>query len=125
MNKQILHVHVAEPHADSLARAAETMEALERQEVVDPYFGIGFADIGCMLAVLTPRRWNLIALLREKGPMNIAELTRVTGGNHKNVHQDVLTLMEWHILDRDEEGRIRAPYDELVLDVKLPGIKAA
>ncbi|MDD3609786.1 MAG: hypothetical protein PHI49_08530 [Halothiobacillaceae bacterium] len=125
MNEHILHVHVAEPLAKSLARAAETMEALERQEAVEPYLGIGFADVGRMLAVLTPRRWDLIAMLREKGPMNIAEVARVTGRNYKNVHQDILTLMEWHILDRDEEGHIHAPFDELVLDVKLPGAKAA
>ena len=57
MTNPILHIHVGEPLTNSLARAARTMEALEREETPPPYFSIGFADMSPLLATLTPRRW--------------------------------------------------------------------
>jgi predicted transcriptional regulator len=125
MNEHILHVRVGQPLSDSLANAASMMDALERNEAVTPYFGIGFAEIGTMLGVLTPKRWDLIAVLREHGAMSVAELARRSERNYKNVHQDVAMLLEWHILERNAQGQIHAPFDELVLDVKMPVMRAA
>ncbi len=125
MKARILHVRVGERPEAGLARAAGVMEALEQGRQPAPYFGISFADMGPMLALLTPQRWALIAVLREGGPMRIAGLARQLGRDYKNVHQDVTALMTWHVLERDEAGRVRVTYDEIVLDVKLPGAKAA
>lgn len=44
MSERILNVKVGEPLESSLARAAQTMEALERGEKPTPYYGIGFSD---------------------------------------------------------------------------------
>ncbi len=125
MNDAILYIHVAEPIANSLAKAAETMYALERGETVTPCFSIGFADMSHLLAILTPQRWQLISLLREQGPLAIPELARRIGSETTQIAQDTQTLMDWHLLDQDEDSRISAPYSELVLDVKFPGAKAA
>jgi len=124
MNEHILHVRVGQPLADSLANAASMMESLERNEAVTPCLGIGFSEIGTMLGVLTPKRWDLIAVLRKHGAMSVAELARRSERNYKNVHQDVAMLVEWHILERNEQGQIHAPFDELVLDVKMPVVRA-
>ncbi|WP_298217739.1 hypothetical protein [Halothiobacillus sp.] len=32
---------------------------------------------------------------------------------------------KWHIFERNEQGQIHAPFDELVLDVKMPVIGEA
>ena len=125
MNEHILHVRVGQPLADSLANAASMMEALERNDAVTPFFGIGFSEIGTMLGVLTAKRWDLIALLREHGAMSVAELARRSERNYKNVHQDVAMLLDWHILERNAQGQIHAPFDELVLDVKMPVVRTA
>lgn len=125
MNPQILHVSVGQPLAESLAKAASVMEALERNEPVTTHFGIGFTEIGTMLGILTPKRWELIGILREQGAMSVAELARRSGRNYKNVHQDVALLLEWHILEHNQHGLIHAPFDELVLDVKMPTMRAA
>ena len=125
MNEHILHVRVGQPLADSLANAASMMEALERNDAVTPFFGIGFSEIGTMLGVLTAKRWDLIALLREHGAMSVAELARRSERNYKNVHQDVAMLLEWHILERNAQGQIHAPFDEMVLDVKMPVVRVA
>jgi predicted transcriptional regulator len=116
---------VAEPLESSLARAARTMEALERGDTPTPYFGVGFSDIGQLFAVFTPRRWDLLAVLREDGPMTIAELARRLKRDYKNVHGDVEKLTEWQAVEKDEKNRVIAPYAEIVVDIRLPQGRAA
>lgn len=125
MSKRILNVKVGEPMESSLARAAKTMEALERGETPTPYYGVGFSDIGQLFAVFTPRRWDLLAVLRECGPMTIAALARRLNRDYKNVHGDVEKLSEWHAVEKDEQNRVSAPYSEIVVDVRLPQGHAA
>lgn len=125
MTERILNVKVGEPLAASLALASMTMEALEQGKPVVPYFGIGFADVGQLFAVFTPKRWDLLAALREAGPMTIAELARHVRRDYKNVHGDVEKLIEWQAVVKDDQGRIAAPYDEIVVDVRLPQKRAA
>lgn len=125
MSERILNLKVGEPLESTLARAAETMSALERGEVATPYFGVGFADVGQLFSVFTPKRWDLLAALRAGGPMTIAELARRTKRDYKNVHGDVEKLLEWQALEKDDQGRIVAPYSEIVVDVRLPEGRAA
>lgn len=125
MNERILNVKVGEPAEANLARAARMMEALDRGETPAPYFGIGFSDIGQLLAVFTPKRWELLAALRENGALSIAELARRLKRDYKNVHGDINKLIEWRAVEKDEQGRVVAPYAEIVLDVRLPEQTAA
>jgi predicted transcriptional regulator len=125
MTERILNVKVGESLSASLSQAAQAMEALEQGKPVTPYFGIGFADVGQFFAVFTPKRWDLLAALRETGPTTIAGLARHVRRDYKNVHGDVEKLIEWQAIERDEQSRIVAPYDEIVVDVHLPEQRAA
>lgn len=123
--KQTLHVTVGEPIEASLGRAAAAMHALARGERTNPYLGIGFTSMSQMLAVFTPRRWEVLAALRDTGPVSIAELARRVGRDYKNVHGDIERLVEWRAVERDANGRVFAPYDEIVVDVRMPRGRAA
>ncbi|MHB1590535.1 MAG: HVO_A0114 family putative DNA-binding protein [Sulfuricella sp.] len=125
MSERILNVKVGEGIETGLAHAAQVMEALDHGEKVAPYFGVGFDDISQMFAVFTPRRWDLLAALREGGPMTIAELARRVNRDYKNVHGDVEKLIEWLAVEKNEQGRVHAPYAEIVVDVRLPSRRAA
>jgi len=125
MTERILNVKVGEPLTATLTMASMTMDVLEQGKPVEPYFGIGFADVGQLFAVFTPKRWDLLAALREEGPMTIAELARHVRRDYKNVHGDVEKLIEWQAMKKDDQGRISAPYDEIVVDVRLPQKRAA
>jgi len=125
MNERILNVKVGEGIQSNLDRAARVMEMLERGEVPSPYFGVGFDEMGQMLAVFTPKRWALLAALRACGPMSTAELARHLGRDYKNVCNDVKKLSAWMAVDKDEQGRVYAPYAGIVLDVHLPERQAA
>ena len=125
MNERTLHVKVGNPPEQNLERAARMMEMLERGEPPEPYFAIGFASMGQFLTLFTPRRWEALATLREGGPMTIAELAQRLRRDYKNVHGDVEKLIEWQAIVKDEQGRIIAPYSEIVVDVLLPQRQAA
>ncbi len=116
--KQILHIKVGEPVETSLARARNSMQALQRGQTPDAYFGIGFADLPQLLSTFTPRRWELLKFLSEHGPMAVAELARALGRDYKNVHGDIAALSEWMAVARELDGRVSVPWDEL--DLRLP-----
>lgn len=120
MNGTTLHVRVGGAAEESLRRAAQAMKAIERDEQIEPYFGVGFEDIGQMLAVFTPKRWDLIGALRAAGPLSVAELARRLRRDYKNVHGDVESLAEWLVIERDEQGRVLVPWAQIIADVRLP-----
>lgn len=123
MTTKVLHVKVAEPMADVLGRARTTMETLEKGKMPKPYFGVGFESLPQMLAVFTPKRWELIAFLGKRGPLSVAALARGLRRNYKNVHGDVAALMEWRVIERNAKGHVFIPWDEI--DVRLPLMKNA
>ncbi len=125
MNQNILTIKVGTSVQSSLALAQQMLERLEVGEEPVPYFGVGFKNVSQMLSVFTPKRWDLLAALREQGAMSIAELARTLQRDYKNVHNDVERLMEWLAIERDANGKIFTPYSEIVVDVHLPQQKAA
>ena len=122
---QVLNVTVGESLRDAGARAAATMRSIARGEKMQPHFGINFEQIGQMLAAFTPKRWELIATLREAGPLTIAQLARRLGRDYKNVHTDVNQLIGWMAVARGDDGRVSVPWSEIVVDMKLPERAAA
>jgi len=123
--EKTLHVHVGEPLARSLARVAQSMHALERGESPAPRFDLGFEDMAQLLAVFTPRRWQLLAALRESGATSILALARRLKRDYKNVHADVGALLEWGVIEKTPRGQIVAPFSEISMDVQLPQQQAA
>ena len=118
--KRVLNVKVGESLQDPGARVAATMKDIQRGEPTPSYFGVSFGEIGQMLAAFTPKRWELIAMLREAGPLSVAELARRLERNVKNVHTDVAQLIEWMAVERGDDGLVSVPWSEIVVDMKLP-----
>jgi predicted transcriptional regulator len=123
--RAVLHVRVGDDVRANLARARETMMALQQGKRPKPHFAVGFAQVGQMLAVFTPKRWELIAKLREIGPVTTAQLARTLERDYRNVHADVAALSQWQAVQRDESGRVCVPWAEIIVDMKLPSQLAA
>ena len=124
-SNSILHLTVGEPVSASLVRAAAAMKTARQGKPMQPYFGVGFDDVGELFSVFTPKRWELIGVLREGGAMTVAELARQLKRDYKNVHSDCERLIEWMAIEKNENGLVCAPYDEIVVDMKLPDRRAA
>lgn len=45
--------------------------------------------------------------------------------HYKNVYSDCERLIEWMAIEKNENGLVFAPYDEIVVDMKLPDRHAA
>ena len=125
MNEKTLHVRVGENVRDALGRAAGLMAELDSGAEVIPQFEIGFENIGQLFAVFTPRRWELLASLRQAGPMSISALARLLKRDYKNVHGDVTALMEWMAIEKNDQGLVLAPFADISVDVHLPERRAA
>jgi predicted transcriptional regulator len=119
-NDPVLNVRVGEDWRASMRRARATLHALEEGKKPKPHFSVGYADMGQLLAVFTPKRWVLLGELRALGPLTVAELARRLGRDYKNVHTDVAALHDWLAVERLDDGRVRVPWSEIVVDLKLP-----
>ena len=122
---KVLNVQVGETLQEAARRAADAMRAAAAGKQPAPYFGIGFQQVSEMLAAFTPRRWELIAVLREAGPTTVADLARRLKRDYKNVHADVRRLIEWMAVERGDDGLVSVPWSEIVVDMKLPQRVAA
>ena len=68
------------------------MEKLERGENVKKQTGIYFTSIEAFRKALTPKRLELLHLIKTKKPSSINELARIAKRNIKNVADDVKHL---------------------------------
>jgi len=121
----VLHLTVGEPVSASIARASATMKAARQDKPAQPYFGVGFDDVGELFSVFTPKRWELIGALRKGGAVTVAALARQLKRDYKNVYNDCERLIEWMAIKKDENGLVFAPYAEIIVDMKLPDRRAA
>jgi len=85
----------------------EVMKKLERGEKVKPEKGLYFESIEGFRKALTPKRLELLRLIREKQPGSIQELTRLSKRDIKSVATDITLLEELGLIDmkRKKEGR--------------------
>lgn len=95
-----------------------TLQALEAGKAVTPHFCIGFETVPQFAKVFTPKRWELISELKKLGAVSIYVLTKRLDRHYRNVHQDVALLGEWLVIEKDEQGKMFVPWDEI--DVRLP-----
>ena len=85
----------------------EVMKKLERGEKVKPEKGLYFESIEGFRKALTPKRLELLHLIREKQPGSIQALTRLSKRNIKSVATDIALMEELGLIDmkRKKEGR--------------------
>ena len=120
--KQILNVRISSPQ-ESLTHFAKVWKDAARGKKVKPYNGIGFESIAQFAAALTPQRWLLINALKGVDPSSIYALAKKLGRHYKNVHTDVTALVQLGIIEKDAEGKVFVPWDEI--DVNMPLAQAA
>ena len=92
---------------DVLEDAKEAMKKLGLGEKVKPEKGLYFESIEGFRKALTPKRLELLHLIREKQPGSIQELTRLSKRNIKSVATDITLLEELGLIDmkRKKDGR--------------------
>lgn len=117
MTLNVLHIEI-QPAQVALDRFGVALEATLAGQPIESYCGVGFETMAQLGEVFTPKRWELVEALKTTGPLTIYALAKHLGRHYRNVHKDVTVLMEWTVIDKDEDGRVFVPWDEI--DVRWP-----
>lgn len=108
---------------DVLAEAATTMKAVAAGQVVKPQRRrLFFSSPEALRRFLTPKRIDLIRLIRQQKPTSIHELATLAHRDFKRVYEDVKALAETGLLELSREnGRKVTPHvaEELRLEIVL------
>ncbi len=106
---------------DVLKEAAETMKRVARGKRVKPKGRrLSFTSPEALRRFLTPKKLELIRLIRERHPGSINELAALAHRDFKRVYEDVMSLVGAGLVDlRKDKGRRKAPQvaDELRLEI--------
>ncbi|MEK6678477.1 MAG: hypothetical protein AABY39_03560, partial [Nitrospirota bacterium] len=84
----------------------KTGEAIERGEKVKKEKGVYFESIEGFRKALTPKRLELLHLIKEKHPKSLQELARLADRDMKSIITDIEILEELDLIDmkRKKEG---------------------
>jgi len=99
-----------------------TGEALARGKAVSQEAGIYFTSIEAFRKAITPRRLELLNLIKTARPESINQLASLAGRNIKNVAEDVKLLSQVGLLETKEaENRVepQVDYDEIDLRIAV------
>lgn len=104
---------------DNIARA---MKAMETGVSADPVAVFTFSSPAQMFTVISPKRWELIEHLQGLGPSSVRGLARSLDRDIRRVHDDITVLVEWGIIEKNDDGKIYVPYDLIHADFNLRAV---
>lgn len=118
MADKVLLIRVGDMRVD-LDEFVNTWNRAESGEEVQPAYSLTFESMSGWIAVLTPKRWDLLQALKRLGPQSIYALAKALGRDYKNVHGDVRALEELGLITRAEHDRVEVPWDEIEAHMRL------
>lgn len=80
---------------------------------------ITFESASAMHTAISDKRLELMRAVAAAPGMNVRQLAQHLGRDYKNVHGDVVLLVDLGLLERDAAGELSAPYDEIVIHASL------
>lgn len=84
-----------------------------------PIERVYFNDAKTFFRHITPRRFELLEELHRHGESSINALAKLLRRNYKNVHEDVKSLEEIGLIERQENGLYAVPWEEVQTSFKL------
>jgi predicted transcriptional regulator len=116
MNKHRVHIGTETPDR-GLERFVDAWQRAEQGKSIETEVHLNFEDLAMLLAILTPRRLEVLKTLRQQGPLSIRALAMKLKRDYQNVHVDSRALEDSGLLERTEDGTLQAPWD--VIDAHL------
>ena len=81
-----------------------------------------FTSFEAFRKAMTPQRYALLKVIREKQPDSIKNLAAITHRDMKNISEDVKILLEMDLIEMEKHGKNKAPrlhYDGFRLEVAV------
>jgi len=107
-----IEIEILKPQA-ALEAFAETWQRVETGETVPPR--LAFGSLRDLFSAITEKRLEMIRFVAEHEGLNTRQLAQQLGRDYKNVYTDVKDLAELGLLEKDDQGRLTAPFDEIVI----------
>ena len=107
---------------ESLEDAKKTMSLIEEGKAVKKEVGVYFTSFEVFRKALTPKRLELLHIIKAKNPKSIKELAEITKRDMKNISEDVKYLEQIGLVEKkDQEKEIRPVinYDKLALEIGI------
>jgi len=104
-----LEIMVGESDRSVLENWGHVLDSVLKNNTVAPYFSVGFTNMAQFGSVFTPKRRELVEALKTSEPLTIYALAKQLNRHYRNVHKDVTALMEWTVIEKDEENKVFVP----------------
>ncbi len=85
----------------------------------NPIATFTFSSATQLFSVFTTKRFELVERLQKIGPTTIRGLARELGRDVRRVHDDVMILLDWGIMERNENGKVLVPFDDIHIGFDL------
>lgn len=93
-------------------KRAEAGEDVARDHVT-------FLRLDSFMAVMSPRRLELMRHLRRGGPLSVRRLSQELARDYKSVHGEVALLEAAGLIERTPEGEVAVGWDRIVTELDL------
>jgi len=80
---------------------------------------ITFESPTLLFKIVSGKRWELLKIMTNAGPMSMREASRRLGRDIKAVHRDVHMLLNVGILQKTSKSQIEFPFEAIHVDFML------
>ena len=105
---------------EALRDFAEAYRKAVKGEKYEERDTIGVSDLRELRTLLSPKRLELLKVIKEQEPASIKELAQLVGRDVRNVHRDLVLLEAVGLVELRRKGREVKPvvdYDEIVIRI--------
>ena len=114
-----IDIRIGSDLRSAAADVSTAWKAAEAERPVEATDRIYFRDWSALCAVLTPKRYELLRHLRRSPADGVRALARSLGRDVKRVHEDVVSLAELGLVDREDGGRLSSAVDEITSTIRI------
>jgi len=111
-----IEIEVLNPVA-GLEGFAATWRKIRSGKAVVPR--LAFGSMRDLFSAITEKRLELVRFVAKNEELNTRQIAQQLRRDYKNVYTDVKDLVELGLLERDDQGRLSAPFDEIVIHASV------
>jgi len=116
--EEVLRIRVV-PTDAAIADVTQRFAMLDKNRSLLPQEPtLSLPSVDAYYSLLTPKRLVLLRELRRRQPTSTRALSQQVQRDYKNVHTDVVALIEAGLIERNADKEIFTPWDRL--EVSLP-----
>ena len=123
MNKTTFKAIVIKSHQQTMDEFAAICDTtINGEKIAEEETQYSFTSFEAFRKAMTPQRFALLKVIREKQPESIKELAAITQRDMKNISEDVKVLLEMDLIEMEKHGKNKAPrlhYDGFRLEVAV------